>query len=349
VSSIVQDDKPASPLFESYAADAQRYHEPFDARGAIRPHWRALVAELERSNAQQMRQRQQFVARQIRENGVTYNIYDDAKGAERPWDLDLVPHLIGADEWRTIAAGIAQRATLLNSVLADLYGPQDLLREGMLPADLVYGHNNFLWPCQGVQPPGVTFLHMYAADIARAPDGCWWLIADRTQAPSGAGYAHENRQIVSRAFAETFRELKVRPLDGFFRTLQSTLQRLAPTANGESPLAVLLTPGRFNETYFEHVYLARALGVPLVEGQDLTVRGNSVFLKTLAGLQRVHAILRRVDAEFCDPLELRGDSALGVPGLLEVARAGRVMIANALGSGVLESPGLLGFLPAITW
>ncbi len=336
----------SSPLFAGYAAEPGRYHEPFGADGTVRPHWRALVAELERASAAQMRQRREFVARQIRENGVTYNVYDDANGTERPWDLDLLPNLIDAAEWETLAAGVAQRAALLDAVLADLYGPQRLLRDGSLPADLVFGQRDFVWACRGVAPPGGTFLHVYAVDLARAPDGRWWVLADRTQAPSGAGYALENRHIVSHAFAEAFRALKARPLDGFFGALQTLLQRLAP-AGTEAPLGVLLTPGRYNETYFEHVYLARALGVPLVEGQDLIVRGATVFLKTLGGLQRVHAILRRVDSDFCDPLELRGDSALGVPGLLEAVRAGRVAVANALGSGVLETPGLLGFLPRI--
>ena len=194
---------------------------------------------------------------------------------------------------------------------------------------------------------GNTWLHVYAADLARAPNGEWWVVGDRTQAPSGAGYALENRQIISRAFPELFRELGIQPLEGFFSSLQSALQNLAPAAGG-TPLSVLLTPGRFNETYFEHVYLARQLGVPLVEGQDLTVRDATVYMKTLSGLQRVHTILRRMDDDYCDPLELRSDSALGVPGLLEAARAGRVAIANALGSGVVESPGLLGFLPRMT-
>lgn len=167
------------------------------------------------------------------------------------------------------------------------------------------------------------------------------------QAPSGAGYALENRQIVSRAFPELYRDLRVQYLAGFFRTLQDTLARQAPVAGGETPLVVLLTPGRFNESYFEHLYLARQLGYPLVEGSDLTVRDAKVYLKTLAGLRRVHAVLRRLDDDFCDPLELRTDSALGVPGLLEAVRQGHVLVANALGSGVLESPGLPGFLPAI--
>ncbi|MEX5618124.1 circularly permuted type 2 ATP-grasp protein, partial [Pseudomonas syringae] len=334
-------------LLDHYPLSEGTYHEMLDADGAVRPHWRRLYEHMRRSSAAQLIQRQALLTRQIQENGVTYNVYADPKGADRPWELDLLPHIIAADEWQHVAAGIAQRARLLNAVLADLYGPQTLIANGLLPAELVFGHNNFLWPCQGVKPPEDTFLHMYAVDLARTPDGRWWVTADRTQAPSGAGYALENRQSVARALPETYRDLQVRHLSGFFDALQQTLARQAPTSN-EAPLIVLLTPGRFNESYFEHLYLARQLGYPLVEGGDLTVRDATVYLKTLSGLRRVHAIMRRLDDDFCDPLELRTDSALGVPGLLEAVRQGNVLVANALGSGVLESPGLLGFLPKIS-
>ncbi|OLF56269.1 circularly permuted type 2 ATP-grasp protein [Pseudomonas chlororaphis] len=332
---------------DHYPLTAGTYHELLDASGAVRPHWRRLFDQLQRSAPAQLMQRQALLARQIQENGVTYNVYADPKGADRPWELDLLPHVLAADEWQQLSAGIAQRARLLNAVLADLYGPQRLISEGLLPAELVFGHNNFLWPCQGIAPPDGAFLHLYAVDLARTPDGRWWVTADRTQAPSGAGYALENRMIVSRAFPELYRDLQVQHLAGFFRTLQETLARQAPR-DDEAPLIVLLTPGRFNESYFEHLYLARQLGYPLVEGNDLTVRDATVYLKTLSGLRRVHAIMRRLDDDFCDPLELRTDSALGVPGLLEAVRRGRVLVANALGSGVLESPGLLGFLPKIS-
>ncbi|SDJ26722.1 circularly permuted type 2 ATP-grasp protein [Pseudomonas indica] len=334
-------------LLAALPHDTRAYHELLDASGQVRPHWRRFHQHLMHSNPAQLSQRQALVARQIQENGITYNVYADPKGTDRPWELDLLPNLIDAEEWRGIATGVAQRARLLDTVLADLYGPQRLLREGLLPTELVFGHNNFLWPCQGIQPPGGTFLHVYAADLRRAPDGRWWVIADRTQTPSGAGYALENRQIISRTFPELFRELRVQHLASYFRTLRETLVSQAPCDTGETPLVVLLTPGRFNETYFEHLYLARHLGFPLVEGHDLTVRDATLYLKTLGGLRRVHALLRRLDDDFCDPLELRSDSALGVPGLLEAVRQGRVLVANALGSGVLESPGLLGFLPKI--
>lgn len=333
-------------LFAPLTAETGRYHEVFTASGAVRAHWERFHDLLSGLSPDQMQQRVELVERLVQENGVTYNIYGAATDTSRPWRLGSLPNLIPEPEWQVIASGIAQRADLLNRVLADLYGPQTLLSEGLLPPELIYGHPNFLWPCQGMQPPGGQFLHVYAADLARDADGRWSVMADRTQAPSGMGYALENRQIVARAFPEMYRQLKVQALTGFFQALQQTLARLAPT-RGEPPLTVLLTPGRYNETYFEHVYLARQLAMPLVEGSDLTVRQSVVYLKTLNGLKRVHAILRRLDDDFCDPLELRSDSALGVPGLLEAARAGTVLIANALGSGVLETPGLQGFLPRI--
>lgn len=312
----------------------------------IRPHWQAFIEHIEESGSDILKARAAQLARGIQQNGVTYNVYADPRGTGRPWSLDLLPLILPADEWRGIAAAIGQRARLLNALLGDLYGEQTTLAEGLLPPELVFGHKGFLWPCKGIKPIGDAFLHLYAADLARSPDGQWWVIADRTQSPSGAGYALENRLLVSRAFPDLFRDMQVQTLARFFRGLQSSLASQAPS-DGEPPLTVLLTPGPFNETYFEHVYLARYLGFPLVEGQDLTVRDDTVYLKTVSGLKRVHAILRRLDDDFCDPVELRADSALGVPGLLGAVRAGRVLMANALGSGLLESAALPGFLPGI--
>ena len=212
---------------------------------------------------------------------------------------------------------MVQRATLLNRILVDVYGEQ---REGLLPPALVYGHAGFLRPCRGAKPAGEVMLHFYAADIARSPDGRWWVIDDRTQAPSGAGYALENRIIISRAFPQLFRDLKVQHL-ALLRHAARRPRALGAAQDRGAPLTVLLTPGPHNETYFEHAYLARYLGLPLVEGGDLTVRDGCVWLKTLSGLKRVHAILRRQDDDYCDPLELRNDSALGVPGLVDAVRA----------------------------
>ena len=238
-----------------------------------------------------------------------------------------------------------QRARLLNALAADLYGPQRLLEEGLIPPALVHGHPGFLRACHGVAAPGGVYLHQVAFDLARGPDGRWWVAGTRTQAPSGAGYALENRLTVSRLFPDAFRELRVQRLAPFFLALQQALREGAP-CDGEAPHIVLLTPGSYNETYFEHAYLARYLGFTLVEGGDLAVREDRVYLKTLTGLERVHAILRRLDDDFCDPLELRPDSALGVPGLVQAWRAGHVLVANAFGVAVLESPALSEFLPA---
>ncbi len=337
----------ARTLLAIYPHSPHRYDEMLTEEGEVRPHWRQFFNHLDAVAPEEMHRRLGFVDRRIQENGVTYNVYADPNGADRPWALDPLPLIIPPDEWAEVSAAIAQRAELLNAMLVDLYGEQRLLAEGLLPPALVYGQHGFLWPCRGVKPPGGIWLHNYAVDLARSPDGRWWVIADRTQVPSGAGYALENRTIVSHVFPEMFRDLRVQHLADFFREQVEGLSALAPLEGDEQPHIVLLTPGPYNETYFEHAYLARYLGFPLVEGQDLTVRGETVYLKTLRGLKRVHVILRRQDDSYCDPLELRGDSALGVPGLLNAARAGRVVIANALGSGLPASGALMGFLPAL--
>jgi uncharacterized circularly permuted ATP-grasp superfamily protein/uncharacterized alpha-E superfamily protein len=332
-----------APL-DTYLSDARRYDELLDAEGSVRPHWRPLIDALASDGADAVRRGVDLARRLIVENGVTYNVYADPQGRDRPWVLDPLPILLTAAEWREIERGVVQRARVFDALLADLYGPQSLLVDGTVPPQLPFGHPNFLWPCHGIAPAGGRWLHVYAVDISRSADGQWWALADRTQTPSGPGYALENRQIVSRVFPDLLNEVGVRSLGGFFVALREGLLSSAPES--EAPLAVVLTPGAFNETYFEHAYLARQLGLPLVEGHDLTVRGDTLFLKTLGGLRRVHAILRRLDDDFCDPVELRADSALGVPGLIGVVRAGRVVLANGLGSGVLESAAWMGFMPA---
>ena len=337
----------AESLLSRYEPTASRYDEMVDDILIPRPHWRAFLTHLASLPPETVHQRSQFVNEVIASDGVTYNVYADPKGASRPWELDLLPMILPEEEWRGISAAVAQRARLLNAVLGDLYGPQKLLAEGLLPPALVYGQRSFLWPLQGVPPVGGTALHIYAADLARAPDGRWWILSDRTRGPSGAGYALQNRVTLSRAFPDAFRELQVEQLAPFFTALRHTLYRNSPSG-GEPPLAVLLTPGPYNETYFEHSFLARYMGFPLVEGQDLIVRGDKVYLKTLKGLRRVHAILRRLDDDFCDPVELRADSALGIPGLLHVIRNGNVLMANALGSAVLETGAFAGFYPALS-
>jgi len=333
----------ADPL-ELYAGSAQRYDELLDRDGAVRPQWRRFVEHLSAGGADSVRRGVELSRRLVIENGVTYNVYADPQGRDRPWLLDPLPLVLSAEEWQEIEAGVIQRTQLLNALLQDLYGPQHLLSSGIVPPELAFGHPNFLWAAHGVRPLRDVWLHVHAVDLARAPDGRWWALSDRTQTPSGLGYALENRQIVARVYPGLINELAVRPVADFPNAMRESLAELS---DDDTQLAVVLTPGPFNETYFEHAYLARQLGMPLVQGHDLTVRADTVYLKTFAGLQRVHSILRRLDDDFCDPLELRADSALGVPGLLGAVRAGRVALANALGSGVLESPAWQGFLPGI--
>jgi uncharacterized circularly permuted ATP-grasp superfamily protein/uncharacterized alpha-E superfamily protein len=328
-----------------YESDPRRYDELRDDGGAVRPHWRSLTERLCTDKSHEVARRALDLTRRlIVENGVAYNVYSDPQGADRPWALDPLPLVLSMQEWNRIESAIVQRARVLEALLADLYGPQRLLAEGLVPPELPFGHLNFLWPCHGIAPRG-RYLHLYAADLARSPDGDWWLLADRTQAPSGAGYALENRDIVEQVLPEAMRDLHVRRIRDFFGEMRESLRGLFDDAG--NPLVVILTAGRFNETYFEHAYLARQLGLPLVEGQDLTVRNDTVYLKTLGGLRRVRTIVRRLDDDFCDPMELRSDSHLGVPGLIGAVRARKVAITNALGTGVLESAAWLGFLPGI--
>jgi uncharacterized circularly permuted ATP-grasp superfamily protein/uncharacterized alpha-E superfamily protein len=304
------------------------------------------VQALDTLGVQELRRRWEQGKRLLYEHGVTYNVHGDPQGMERQWELDAVPLMISSAEWEGLEAALVQRARVLNALLADVYGPQKLLSTGVLPPELVFAHPGFLRSCHGLRLPHACSLHLYAVDLARSPDGQWWVLADRAQSPAGAAYALENRLVLSRTLSEVFRDCQVRPLAPFFETVRQTLRNLAPHHRG-NPRIVVLTPGPYNETYFEHVYLARYLGYTLVEGGDLTVRDSHVFLKTLAGLQPVDVILRRQDDIFCDPLELHQDSVLGTAGLVQAIRAGHVAIANALGSGWLETPALMPFLPAV--
>jgi uncharacterized circularly permuted ATP-grasp superfamily protein/uncharacterized alpha-E superfamily protein len=332
--------------FADYAPDGRAFDEMVSARGVVRPHGAGLVGALEALGPAEMSARLEAARRTIRDHDVTYNVYGDPRGMDRPWQLDIVPHVVGPAAWARLEAALAQRARLLDVILGDLHGDQRLIRDRLLPPALVYANPGFLRPCHGLPVARGRHLHLHAADLARTPDGSWWILADRTQAPSGAGYALENRIVLSRSLPEAFRDCRVQRLAPFFRALREMLHALAPRP-ADAPRIVVLTSGPFNETYFEHAYLARYLGFTLVEGGDLTVRDESVFLKTVEGLQPVDVVLRRMDDGFCDPLELRGDSSLGVTGLVQAVRAGRVAVANALGSGVLETPAMLPFLPGL--
>lgn len=329
-----------------YPTAAGSYDEMLDANGQIRPHWAYFIRGLRTLGTPELSRRSAEAAKLLRENGVTYNVYGDPAGQSRPWQLDPVPLLISSEEWADIESGLLERAELLNLILADIYGPRELIRKGILPLELLYNHGGFLRACDQIALRGKHQLVVYAADLARGPDGRMWVLGDRTQAPSGAGYALENRIAMSRVMPSLFRDSHVHRLALFFQSLRSGLNSIAP-ATADNPRIVILTPGPLNETYFEHAYLASYLGYPLVQGDDLTIRDGYLWLKSLNGLERVDVVLRRVDDDFCDPLELREDSRLGVPGLVEVARRGNVAIANPLGSSVLENPGLMAFLPGI--
>ena len=333
-----------APGVMAYSPLTSSYDEMCSAIGNVRPHWDYLIRSFEKLGTQELLRRQLDAKRLLLENGVTYNVYDDPRGMTRLWEFDVVPVLVTSQEWSTVERGLIQRAELLNLILADLYGPRTLITRGLLPPEVVYAHPGFLLPCTGLRPAGNSYLPLYAADLARALDGGIWVIGDRTQAPSGSGYALENRIVLARVLPSLYRDSHVHRLALFFRALRSTLSGLAPQRR-DNPRIVLLTPGPGNEAYFEHAYLANYLGFLLVQGSDLAVRDGRVWLNTVEGLQPVDVILRRMDDTFCDPLELRPDSLLGVPGLLQAARLGHVAVVNPLGSGVLENPALMAFLP----
>jgi uncharacterized circularly permuted ATP-grasp superfamily protein/uncharacterized alpha-E superfamily protein len=336
----------SSRLFGSYRPVPGLYDELVAHDGQLRPNWNEFAVALDDLGTDELARRWEQARKLIYENGVTYNVYGDARGMDRPWELDAIPLLIGAGEWERVSAALVQRAELLNLILSDLYGPQRILSEGWLPAELVYGNPGFLRPCHGTRVPTDCYLHFYAADIARSHDGQWWVLTDRTQAPAGAGYALENRLVISRMLPQIFHESRVQRLASFFLTLRETLRGLAPH-NRENPRIVLLSAGPSAETYFEDAYLSRYLGYTLVEGDDLAVRNERVYLKTLGGLLPVDVILRRLSDELCDPLEFRRDSLQGAAGIMQAARSGTVAVANAFGSGLLEMPAIMAYLPVL--
>ncbi|NIB43083.1 circularly permuted type 2 ATP-grasp protein [Pseudomaricurvus alkylphenolicus] len=320
--------------------------EVFDADGNPKPHWDKLLGSLKTMGPRAFNDRITKARRILRDDGATYNIYSNKASPSHTWGLDLVPSLISSEEWAQIEAGLLERAELFNLMLRDLYGPRDLIRQRVIPPEALFCHQGFLRACQGIQVPGEHELILHAVDLMRGEDGEMCVLTDRTQSPSGAGYALENRTVMSRVLPSLFRNSQVHRLASFFQQMRAKLTSLSP--NQDQPRVVVLTPGAHNETYFEHAYFANYLGFHLVQSGDLVVRNGYVWMKALDGLSRVDVILRRVDDLFCDPVELRSDSQLGVANLLEVARAGRVVIANPLGSGLLENPIFLKYLPEIS-
>ncbi len=316
--------------------------ELFDSSGRPRALWLCLLGDFAEYPEGEFESRFGLATRHIRDTGVTYRIYGEEN--ERSWPLNPLPLILGQREWAQIAAGVEQRANLMEALLQDFYGEATLLADGALPAAALTGSADFLQAMRGVKPPGGRFLQLYAADLGRGPDGRWWVLDDRTQAPSGAGYALENRLVLSRAYPNLYNAMNVVRLAPFFDALR---EGLAASADRSDPRICLLTPGPFSETYFEQAHLARYLGFLLVEGDDLIAPDGKIYVRTIAGLKRADVILRRVDADFIDPLELNSASRLGTPGMLAAIRAGGVAVLNMPGTGVLESKALLGFLPKL--
>ncbi|MDW7691084.1 circularly permuted type 2 ATP-grasp protein [Flammeovirgaceae bacterium SG7u.111] len=333
-------------FLKHYARSLFTYDEMMDERGEIREHWKPFHNVLKEFSEKDLSKRQKEINQLLRENGVTYNVYNRSQEMDRPWELDLVPLIIQKADWEIIEKGIQQRAELLNLILSDLYGQRMLVKEGLLPIELVYSHSGFLRQCDGIKFDNKYQLIIYACDMARGPDGRMWVINDRTQAPSGSGYALENRAAMLRVAPDLVRPVNIAKLSGYFSHISDSLPGLL-NQHKEDARVVVLTPGYYNETYFEHAYLASQLGYKLVEGSDLMVKNKTVWLKTLSGLEKVDVIIRRLDDSYCDPLELRPDSQLGVTGLLSAIRAKNVSVVNPLGSSILENPGLLPFLPGI--
>ena len=334
-------------LLAGYRPFPGAFDEFVDAAGTVRPHWEPFLAEWCALTPAELSQRFGLADRHVRDTGVSYRVHgdidaNDPGSGERSWPLSHVPLVIPEAEWQVIAAGVTQRAQLLSTLLDDIYGPGELIANGLLPAAIVTGSPDYLRPLHGA--PGGGALQIYAADLGRGPDGRWWVLQDRTQAPSGAGYALENRLALARAFPDMFRSMNIERLAAFFQGLRAGL---VARSKRVEPRICLLTPGPLNESYFEQAYLARYLGFLLVEGGDLLMREGRVHVRTIAGLKRADVIWRRIDGDFADPLELNARSALGVAGLVEAVRQGHVHVANGLGSGVVEARALMGFMPAI--
>lgn len=337
---------PTHSLSPSFASSMQPFDEMRDSTGEVRPHWRHYFEFLDALGPAEAKARWTKAKRLLQENGVSYNVYGDSSSTERPWRLSPIPLVLSAEDWQSITRGIDQRARLLSSLLADLYGPQNCLMSGALPPELVFGNPHFLRPMHGFGPQHIPRLTLYALDLIRAPQGQFMALEDVVQSPSGMGYALENRVVVAQVLPDLLRQCNVERLVPFFRQLFERMQGAAPH-NRDAPRIALLTPGPYSSTYFEQAYLAKYLGISLVQGEDLTVRNDRVYMKTLGGLQAIDVLLRRVFDSYCDPLELRADSALGVPGLVQALRSGNVRSINPLGSGVLESPAFLSYLPRL--
>ena len=335
----------AAGLFHSYEPVPDVYDEMFATAGQCRDHSQRMLDELTRLGSAELERRFRQAEKLVRDDGVTFNTFDESGESSRPWNLDIVPAMLSIADFQHLDQALVQRATLLEKLLDDLLGPQKLLREKVIPADILLGHPGFHRAYHNLQPANRRRLVVYAADLARSPDGRWWVTGDRVRSPSGLGFVLENRIVTSRVLPGVFRASRPRRLAPFFVRLRETLREMAPRYR-ENPRTVVLSRGPDSPTYFEDVYLARYLGYTLVEGGDLATRDGRVMLKTLGGLLPVEVIFRRVSDDDCDPVELNSASLTGVSGLVDVVRNDEVVVANALGSQLAETPALVPFLPA---
>lgn len=314
---------------------------------SIQDKWIQFFQPLGLGGWEDLNSAKETIAKWIHENGITYNVNLPSGNAVKPWSLNTIPHILSPQEWEKLIFGLSDHAKLLNTVALDIYGEQNLLKNNILPPESIYNNNGYLRALHHVKPLEGIFLYLIAYDMAKDHDGNYHILNCRTQSPSGLGYILENRIIISRLFPEAFREMKIEHIASSYKILLDSLMNVAKNISDGDPKFVLLTPGSYHETYFEHAYLARYLGLPLVEGGDLTVREDKLYLKTLLGLERIHGVFRRQLDDTCDPLELKSDSISGIPGLIQAIRAGNVVVSNALGSGFLESPQIQENIPKI--
>jgi len=331
--------------FSNYRLDAA-YDEMFDADGLPRPHYQPLYRTLLDLPGEELTRSQQAAELSFLHQGITFTVYGREEGTERIFPSDLLPRIIPNSEWATIERGLTQRLTALNLFLKDVYGKGQILADGVVPRHLVYSCRHFRREMRGLQVPRDTYVAVCGTDLVRLPDGGFAVLEDNLRVPSGVSYMLANRQVLKKVFPHLFRNYGVLPIDHYGQALLATLRALAPEDRAE-PTVALLTPGVFNSAYFEHAFLAHQMGIELVEGRDLLVHGNVVYMRTTAGLRRVDVIYRRIDDDFIDPLTFRPDSSLGVPGLFNAYRAGTVSLANAIGTGVADDKAIYAYVPAI--
>ncbi len=335
----------SNPALRDYFLD-DAFDEMFDAEGTVRPHYRALLEAFQNMPEQELRRRKQSADLSFLTQGITFTVYGRGEGTERIFPYDLLPRIVTAAEWAHIEKGLIQRITALNHFLHDVYNDGKILADGFVPREIVYSCRHFRREMRGLQVPRNVYIAVTGTDLLRLNDGSFVVLEDNLRVPSGVSYMLTSRRVMKRIFPQLYGSYGVRPIDHYTQMLLSTLRSLAPEGRPE-PTIVLLTPGVYNSAYFEHTYLARQMGIELVEGRDLVTHDNIVYMRTTAGLKRIDVIYRRVDDDFIDPLAFRSDSILGAAGLFNAYRAGNVTLANAFGTGLADDKALYAYVPAI--